>query len=211
MAAAVFLLDGDVPEPTLYEYAEILGMDLERDADLLWIAEKGLRAPLPEQWKACATAEDGEVFFFNVVTGESQWDHPLDEHYRQMYHAADEARDKSTRVVTVSGLPEMSSDEAVVTVTCDGTLSGTKITTLTLRPWDKVWSLRRLLANRLGLPLWRVQMQLPSGLMLPDAADDLRVETALNISSQHSRRKFVCGRLVPSRREQTWVRARGSH
>ena len=33
-------------------YAEFLGMDLEEDADLLYIAEEGLKAPVPEPWKA---------------------------------------------------------------------------------------------------------------------------------------------------------------
>ncbi|ORZ40410.1 hypothetical protein BCR44DRAFT_1386408 [Catenaria anguillulae PL171] len=41
-------------EPTqkeIDEYAEFLGMNLEEDADLLWIAREGLKAPLPDAWK----------------------------------------------------------------------------------------------------------------------------------------------------------------
>ena len=33
-------------------YAEFLGMDLTEDRDLLYIAEEGLKAPVPEPWKA---------------------------------------------------------------------------------------------------------------------------------------------------------------
>lgn len=37
-------------EPTqeeVVEYAKWLGMDLEADKDILWIAKEGLKAPLP--------------------------------------------------------------------------------------------------------------------------------------------------------------------
>uniref|UniRef100_A0A0G4I5T8 WW domain-containing protein n=1 Tax=Chromera velia CCMP2878 TaxID=1169474 RepID=A0A0G4I5T8_9ALVE len=74
-------------EPTseeVKEYAEWLGMDLEKDVDLFWIAREGLKAPLPESWKPCQTAE-GDIFYFNYQTGESKWDHPCDEHYKQLF------------------------------------------------------------------------------------------------------------------------------
>ncbi|CAJ1427486.1 unnamed protein product, partial [Effrenium voratum] len=66
------------------EYAEWLGMDLDKDRDLFWIARAGLKAPLPAPWKPCES-EDGEIFYFNFETGESVWDHPCDEHYRKVY------------------------------------------------------------------------------------------------------------------------------
>ena len=31
--------------------AGLLGLDLEKEQDLLWIAREGLKAPLPENWK----------------------------------------------------------------------------------------------------------------------------------------------------------------
>ncbi|KAJ3123476.1 hypothetical protein HK100_011589 [Physocladia obscura] len=61
-------------EPTdeeVLEYAKFLGMDEEEDKHLFWIARESLKAPLPVDWKPC--------------TGESIWDHPCDEHYRQLY------------------------------------------------------------------------------------------------------------------------------
>merc|ERR1719330_1230885 len=73
-------------------------MDPEQDADLLWIARAGLKAPLPLPWKPCQTGEDGELFYFNFETGESVWDHPCDEFHRNMYreHKAEKEARKAT-------------------------------------------------------------------------------------------------------------------
>mmetsp|Transcript_87315 Transcript_87315/g.282700 ORF Transcript_87315/g.282700 Transcript_87315/m.282700 type:complete len:347 (+) Transcript_87315:73-1113(+) len=71
-------------EDEVDEFAEWLGMDPDADANLLWIAEAGLKAPLPSNWRPCRTA-DGEIFYFNFRTGESVWDHPSDEHYRELF------------------------------------------------------------------------------------------------------------------------------
>ncbi|KAI9202509.1 uncharacterized protein BJ171DRAFT_444517 [Polychytrium aggregatum] len=59
-------------------------MDTEREGHLFWIARESLKAPLPPNWKPCQT-EDGNIYYFNFVTGESIWDHPCDEHYRKLY------------------------------------------------------------------------------------------------------------------------------
>ena len=37
-----------------------LGMDLEKDKDLFYIAKEGLKAPLPENWKPCKTTDTDE-------------------------------------------------------------------------------------------------------------------------------------------------------
>ncbi|CAD7936134.1 unnamed protein product [Amoebophrya sp. A120] len=83
-------------EPTeeeIAEYAAWLGMDLEKDKDLLWIAKEGLKAPLPNPWKPCQTQE-GEIFYFNFETGDSVWDHPCDEHYRKVFDEEKKKRDQ---------------------------------------------------------------------------------------------------------------------
>ncbi len=59
-------------------------MDPEEDKDFLYIAREGLKAPLPEPWKPCKTRE-GELYYFNFDSGESQWDHPLDEVYKKKF------------------------------------------------------------------------------------------------------------------------------
>ena len=72
-------------EDEIIEYAKWLGMDLEKDKDLFYIAKEGLKAPLPENWKPCKTTDTDEIYYFNFASGESTWDHPCDEHYRSLY------------------------------------------------------------------------------------------------------------------------------
>ncbi|KAF5838916.1 hypothetical protein DUNSADRAFT_2007 [Dunaliella salina] len=74
-------------EPTeqeIQDYASWLGMDLEEEKELMWIAREGLKAPLPEGWKPCKTPK-GDVYYFNFENGASIWDHPCDEHFRNLY------------------------------------------------------------------------------------------------------------------------------
>ncbi|KAJ1637316.1 hypothetical protein T492DRAFT_586798, partial [Pavlovales sp. CCMP2436] len=84
------ILEEDIDEnyePTedeIIEYAKWLGMDLEKDKQLFWIATEGLKAPLPEHWKPCKTAE-GDIYYFNFTSGESVWDHPCDDYYKKLY------------------------------------------------------------------------------------------------------------------------------
>ena len=59
-------------------------MDPKADAELLWIAKEGFLAPVPEPWKQCVTEQD-EPYYFNTVTRTASWDHPSDEHYRNLY------------------------------------------------------------------------------------------------------------------------------
>lgn len=68
----------------IVEYGKWLGMQLPGDEHLLWIAREGLKAPLPEHWKACKS-EKGELYYFNFKSGQSIWDHPLDDHYKELF------------------------------------------------------------------------------------------------------------------------------
>ena len=87
--------DSRVPDPAtateIVDYAKWLGMDLEAEKDLLWIAREGLKAPLPEHWKPCKTPGTGDIYYFNFQTGDSVWEHPCDEHYKSLY-AAEKAK-----------------------------------------------------------------------------------------------------------------------
>mmetsp|Transcript_148926 Transcript_148926/g.260207 ORF Transcript_148926/g.260207 Transcript_148926/m.260207 type:complete len:1715 (-) Transcript_148926:474-5618(-) len=86
------------PSPKeIREYALWLGMDAESDQDLFWIAREGLKAPLPDHWKACKTA-NGELYYFNFKSGASIWDHPMDEHYKKLFTTEKEKRDKENNV-----------------------------------------------------------------------------------------------------------------
>lgn len=59
------------------EYAQYIGIELPEEEYLLYLAEEGLKAPLPDPWKPCK-AEDGEIYYFNFATEESTWEHPCD-------------------------------------------------------------------------------------------------------------------------------------
>jgi len=63
--------------------AEYLGIRPLSESHLLWIAVDALKAPLPVSWAAQSDAS-GRVFFYNHVTRESSWDHPLDPYFRNM-------------------------------------------------------------------------------------------------------------------------------
>ncbi|KAK7107171.1 centrosomal protein of 164 kDa-like isoform X2 [Littorina saxatilis] len=70
-------------EEEIYEYAQTVGIDPQKEPNLLWIAREGISAPLPEHWKPCQDP-NGHIYYFNFATGESIWDHPCDEFYRKM-------------------------------------------------------------------------------------------------------------------------------
>ncbi|GET90164.1 hypothetical protein, conserved [Leishmania tarentolae] len=74
-------------EPTeeeVLEFADWIGMKLPKDAEFLWLAREGLKTPLPKEWKPCST-NDGDIYYFNFKTGESSWDHPMDDIFRQRF------------------------------------------------------------------------------------------------------------------------------
>lgn len=50
----------------------------------MWIARKGVMAPLPKGWKPCQDQINNQIYYFNFETGESVWDHPCDEIYKNM-------------------------------------------------------------------------------------------------------------------------------
>lgn len=55
-----------------------------QDAALLYLAEEALLAPVPPGWTVHLDAAQNE-YFNNTATGVSTYEHPLDEHYRQLY------------------------------------------------------------------------------------------------------------------------------
>jgi len=88
LASSVIVLESSdderVPtEEEVSEYAEFLGVDPQAEPHLMWIAREGVVAPVPAPWKAC-TENGDDVFYFNFETGDSVWDHPSDEKYRQL-------------------------------------------------------------------------------------------------------------------------------
>lgn len=85
-------------EPEVVEYAKWMGMDLDKDQDLFWIAREGLMAPLPKDWKPCRTKDTEDIYYFNFSTGDSTWDHPCDGYYKRLY---EEEKKKKETVIKV--------------------------------------------------------------------------------------------------------------
>lgn len=76
------------PKPSqqeIKEYAQWLGADIETDQDLFYIAREALMSDLPKEWKIYQKNDGGDPFFFNTKTGESIWDHPLDDYYKELF------------------------------------------------------------------------------------------------------------------------------
>ena len=94
-------------------------MDPTEDKDLLWIAKEGLKAPLPEPWKPCKTAKQ-EIYYFNFQTGESIWEHPCDQHYKQIYQeektkkAKRSGKDAKAKPDNPAGKPSAKAAAAVI-------------------------------------------------------------------------------------------------
>ncbi|XP_074191524.1 centrosomal protein of 164 kDa isoform X5 [Rhinolophus sinicus] len=77
-STAVACLDSEI-----LQFAREIGIDPIKEPELLWLAREGIVASLPEEWKPCQDIT-GEIYYFNFANGQSMWDHPCDEHYRNL-------------------------------------------------------------------------------------------------------------------------------
>jgi len=66
------------------EYAVYLGMELQEDIELLWVADEALQADDPEGWDQ-AESPNGDTYYIHSVTQQVLWQHPLDYTYQQKY------------------------------------------------------------------------------------------------------------------------------
>lgn len=67
----------------LQEYAKSLGVDVKKDVDLEWIVQEAFAANLPPSWTEHMD-EEGRIYFFNQVTQESSWLHPMDTVFKEV-------------------------------------------------------------------------------------------------------------------------------
>ncbi|XP_054448296.1 centrosomal protein of 164 kDa [Pteronotus mesoamericanus] len=70
-------------EQEIVEFAREIGIDPIKEPELMWLAREGIVAPLPVEWKPCQDIT-GDIYYFNFANGQSTWDHPCDEHYRNL-------------------------------------------------------------------------------------------------------------------------------
>lgn len=82
------------------EYAKYLGMEINQDKDLFYIAKEGLKAPLPGPWKPCKSPGEN-IYYFNFETQELQKEHPCDDYYRKYYlnEKSNHRRKKEEKVI----------------------------------------------------------------------------------------------------------------
>ncbi|XP_026810555.1 protein PFC0760c isoform X2 [Rhopalosiphum maidis] len=66
------------------EQASRLGIDIVKEIHLLSIAKQCLLEPLPDDWVPCYIKKENKYFYYNKQSKISQWEHPLDEYYRQI-------------------------------------------------------------------------------------------------------------------------------
>ncbi|NXK07980.1 CE164 protein, partial [Herpetotheres cachinnans] len=70
-------------EQEIQDFAREIGIDPEKEPELIWLAREGIVAPLPPEWKPCQDTT-GDIYYFNFANGQSTWDHPCDDHYREL-------------------------------------------------------------------------------------------------------------------------------
>lgn len=151
-------------ETEVFEAAEWLGIDVDCDADLLWIAKDFLSAPMPNPWAPYEGRTPEEIFYFNPQTGESTWHHPCDEVYRQLYQK-EKVKKAPLKIVSLSFATF--ADDCIVKVTCTG-VSGDPLATLFGEQTQNFGGLKAMLAEELQLDASRLRLILSNAVLPRD-------------------------------------------
>eukprot|EP00931_Biecheleriopsis_adriatica_P030470 TRINITY_DN17970_c0_g1_i1.p1 TRINITY_DN17970_c0_g1~~TRINITY_DN17970_c0_g1_i1.p1 ORF type:complete len:606 (+),score=91.07 TRINITY_DN17970_c0_g1_i1:51-1868(+) len=89
LEAKKLLEKGQKPSGCEFEaFARYLGIDTDKDKDLLWIAEECLAAPCPAGWSE--HVHENRIFYYDNKTRSSSWTHPLESLHRQTYRTIKE-------------------------------------------------------------------------------------------------------------------------
>ncbi|BHF77683.1 hypothetical protein SprV_0602079200 [Sparganum proliferum] len=83
-------------EEEILMYATSIGIDAEKEPELIYLAREGISAPLPEGWSAIQD-KDNNIFYHECSTGRTTQDHPMDALYRKLVA---EARKRKTTNAT---------------------------------------------------------------------------------------------------------------
>nr|VZI25881.1 unnamed protein product [Spirometra erinaceieuropaei] len=70
-------------EEEILMYATSIGIDVEKEPELIYLAREGISAPLPEGWSAIQD-KDNNIFYHECSTGRTTQDHPMDALYRKL-------------------------------------------------------------------------------------------------------------------------------
>jgi hypothetical protein len=68
----------------VFQYAQMIGIDLARDSQFVWIADEMARAELPSGWAEVAGI-DGRLNFFDTSTQLASDEHPMLPYYRSLF------------------------------------------------------------------------------------------------------------------------------
>ncbi|KAI1303006.1 Centrosomal protein [Halotydeus destructor] len=96
------------------EYAKQIGINPEKEHDLLWIARKGLLANLPVEWLPVED-DQSRIYYYNKDSEASSWEHPADSTYRSLAESERSKRGRlnqsgfsaSSTSVSMSGLTSL--------------------------------------------------------------------------------------------------------
>ena len=67
--------------------AKRLGIDIETETHLIWIARQALLTPLPPDWEFAWVADEGRKLYFNVITDDKSIAHPANAYFKKMVNS----------------------------------------------------------------------------------------------------------------------------
>ncbi|XP_075232752.1 uncharacterized protein LOC142331035 isoform X2 [Lycorma delicatula] len=71
-------------EEEVLDYAQRIGINPDTERHLLSIARDGLMQALPPGWKPVYDDKIKRYYYYNFNNGLTRWDHPLDDHYKEL-------------------------------------------------------------------------------------------------------------------------------
>jgi centrosomal protein CEP164 len=178
-------------ESEVLRYGKHLGIDIDVDTDLLWIARSGLKEPVPEPWLLCRRVDRPHLFFHNPITHLSTWQHPHDHKFKKL--VADTLAQRITVVAALSVETSANPFKRAVTIIATK-LSGDRVTTSVSCPGVvHMERVRAELERELQLPSTAVaRFVLPDGGLLTHAHDGQTVSAVFGLrkSSNFALPKF---------------------